>query len=131
MPLLSRCLGVIALLLALSSHAHAEMSKSTCWTAGSLFALAQSCERKHFNSPGQIEAILADLDQHLPSRDKHWLKQGFEQGARRGRVFLPRQGWVANAVNKVECTRTQAVIDAYKTMLDLTLPVVGETQSAS
>jgi hypothetical protein len=131
LSLSGRCLGVIALLLALNSHARAEMSKSTCWSAGSLFALARSCERKHFSSPGQIEAILADLDQHLSSPDKRRLKQGFEQGARRGRVFIPQQGWVTNPVDKAECARAQTAIDAYKTMLDLTLPMAGETSPAS
>ena len=126
-----RCLGVIAVLLVFSGRAHAELSRSTCWSAGSLFALVQSCERKHFSSPGQVEAILADLDQHLSSPDKLQLKQGFEQGARRGRVFIPRRGWVTNPVDKAECARAQAAIDAYKSMLNLTLPVAGETSPAS
>lgn len=105
------------------------MSKSSAWSAGSFFALARSCERKNLNSPGQVDAILADLDQHLSPRDRRRLKQGFARGARRGRVFIPRQGWVRNAVDAVECARTQSVIDDYKTMVDLTLPTAGLAQS--
>ena len=125
---------ILLLLLGLTGIARAEMpgsttsrstmSRDTSWSAGSFFAAARACERHKLNSDGQVDAILADLDRYLSPSDNRHLKQGFEKGARSGRVFIPQQGWIASSVDEAECARIQAVIDEYKGILDLTLPAV-------
>lgn len=101
------------------------LSRSTSWSAGSFFAAARTCERHKLGSDGQVDAILADLDRYLSSPDKRRLKQGFAEGERSGRVFLPGQGWVASSADEAQCARIQAVLDEYKGILDLTLPAAG------
>ncbi len=125
----SLCL-ILPVLLGLTGAAGAGtsgfmLSRSTSLSAGSFFAAAQACERRKLTSEGQVAAILADLDQYLSDGDKVRLKQGFAEGARSGRVFIPQQGWIESSVDEAQCARIQAVLDEYKGILDLTLPASG------
>jgi len=68
---------LLPLSLRLCGTARAEMSGSTSRSAGFFFGTAQAGERHNLNPAGQVDAILAELDQVLLPGDKCRLKQVF------------------------------------------------------